>query len=361
MNMKRIGYISAVFAIASVLVSCSGNAGEEDNSLFLEADRTTLAADGTETAVFTVYSGNTDVTADAQISCTTDGTVLESAGFATSAPGTYSFVATYDGMTSNPVSIVAKSAGGTEVPAEPSKFVRELCIMYFTYQTCSFCPDGYRYLAMVVENSFSDIAHVLALHSSQGGDVMAIPVQDEISDDLQVQGYPSASVDMRTAFSLSNDKTSLRPQINSSLEDYPAHCGVAVSSVYDEQTGKAEVTAKLYSELTSSYRIAVYVVENDIVGKQTDGQITYDNYIHHYVARELLSASYKGDSLGSVEKDTEALKTYSLTVDPEWNLDNTMIYVLAIDDAGLVNNVAVCPLVGGNTGYNYVADAETID
>ena len=338
--------------MAFFVVACEGQSGEETGDIFLDADKSSITADGNDAVTFTVFAGNTDVTADAVITCVNDGSVLEGSSFSTVTPGTYSFTASYGDRVSIPVSVTAEQ-GGTDVPLEPSKFVREVCIMYFTYQTCAFCPSGYRYLDMTVDIYGQDILHILSLHSAQGGDIMAFPQEDEIATDMKVQGYPSASVDMRQTLSLTNEQSLLDPAIEAAFGEYAAHCGVAVKSDYDEASGSAEITAKLYSEQTSVYRLAVYVVENNIVASQTEGQVTRPDYVHHHVARKLLSSTYKGDNLGTVEKDATHTSTYNVSANPEWNLDNTSVYALAIDEQGYVNNMAVCQFKNGETPFNY--------
>ena len=349
--LRKIGYI-LLAGMAFFVVACEGQSGEESGDIFLDADKSSITADGNDAVTFTVFAGNTDVTADVVITCVNDGSVLEGSSFSTVTTGTYSFTASYGDRVSIPVSVTAEQ-GGTDVPLEPSKFVREVCIMYFTYQTCAFCPSGYRYLDMTVDIYGQDILHILSLHSAQGGDIMAFPQEDEIATDMKVQGYPSASVDMRQTLSLTNEQSLLDPAIEAAFGEYAAHCGVAVKSDYDEASGSAEITAKLYSEQTSVYRLAVYVVENNIVASQTEGQVTRPDYVHHHVARKLLSSTYKGDNLGTVEKDATHTSTYNVSADPEWNLDNTSVYALAIDEQGYVNNMAVCQFKNGETPFNY--------
>lgn len=353
--MKIIRNIAVACLSVFLLSACAGQTDDTVSSVFLEADKNIIDADGIDKAVFTVYSGNADVTSDAMIVCNNDGSEVSGASFTTQTPGMYSFTASYGDISSEPVSIEAR-ASESEVPAVTSRFVREVCIMYFTYQTCSFCPSGYRYLDKVIELMYPDVAHVLSLHASQGGDIMSIPEADGIATDMLVQGYPSATVDMRQTLSLTNDQSSLIPAIDASLSDYPSHCGIAISSQYDETAGNAKVDIDLYSELASTYRLAVYVVENGIVANQLEGQISRPDYVHHYVARQVVSSSYKGDNLGIVEQDKQVRKTYEVTVDSGWNLDNTCIYALAIDADGYVNNMAVCPIRNGVAPFNYISE-----
>ncbi len=253
---------------------------------------------------------------------------------------------------------------GTDTPDPSAEFVRHLCIMEFTGQWCMFCPAGYKILYDVAASEYSDyrdIAHIIALHdNSSGKDEFAAPLQDVQKDIFSAFGlsaYPSALVDLRkdAAISLSaGNRPLLVEAIEKSLKEYPANCGVAVKSTYDAAKGEVKIDARLFSVKDDIYRITVFVVENGIKAGQNDGGTYREDYTHHYVARDMASQSYKGDSLGEVKAGTEVSKSYTMAVDPSWNVARTEIYVLAIDGNGHVNNVAVCPLNNGETGYDYV-------
>ena len=150
--------------------------------------------------------------------------------------------------------------------------------------------------------------------------------------------------------------TAFKDYLGNSLNDYPAHCGVAVKSTYDQASGQADIAVRLTSEKSEAYRIAVFVVEDRIVAEQNNGGTHISDYTHRHVGRQMLSASYKGDSLGTVEAGKEATKNYSLTVDSAWNLENTTIYALGISADGYVNNMAVCQIVNGDTNYDYIKE-----
>ncbi len=248
-------------------------------------------------------------------------------------------------------------------PGTHPAFERHLCIFEFTGQWCSFCPDGYKILYDVAASEYSDyrdIAHIIALHdNSSGADEFAEPLQAtqfKMFNDFALPGYPAALVDLRkdAAVSLSaGNREMLVDAIEKSLAEYPAHCGVAVSSSYDATKGAAKIDTRLYSVKNDFYRIAVFIVENGIKAPQKDGGTTREDYTHHYVGRLMLSQKYNGDSLGEVAAGKEAAKSYDLTVDPKWNVDKTQVYVLAIDGDGHVNNVAVCSLKNGAADYDY--------
>ena len=139
------------------------------------------------------------------------------------------------------------------------------------------------------------------------------------------------------------------------MEKYPAHCGVAISSVYNEVDSEAKVTVKVTSEKTADYRLVLYVVENGLKYQQNDGG-NYRDYTHNHVVRKLLSASVEGDKLGQIAEDKEEVKEYTVALDDTWKAENLSFYALVMDENGYVNNLAVCEAINGNADYEYVND-----
>ena len=175
------------------------------------------------------------------------------------------------------------------------------------------------------------------------------------------RSYPSFATDFRDSGVLTSEGASLfQPSLMTSFNEYPAHCGVAVSSVLNENASVAEITVRLTSELTSQYRVVVLVVQNNIKGYQktptySEGQ---DDYPHSHVVRKVVT-SYKGTFTGEkitedgrIASGDEASKSWTIPVDKRWVLENTQIYALALDENGYVNNMNVCAIDGGDSGYD---------
>jgi hypothetical protein len=55
---------------------------------------------------------------------------------------------------------------------------------------------------------------------------------------------------------------------------------------------------------------------------------------------------------GRIASGDEASKSWTIQVDKRWVLENTQIYALALDQNGYVNNMNVCALCGGDSGYD---------
>lgn len=338
--------------LCAVAAACSGNTDDSDapdsSLLTLTPSVSTITADGSDAVVFTVFSGSEDVTSAATIRCVTDDSVLTGNRFTTETPGTYRFEAGYENRASAWVTVEAVE------PVSVGRFERKVCVMEFTGTWCSECPQGYTYLNWLITDYYSDRVYMMALHDNlQGNDPMGLDLTNEIFTAFNLAGFPSFVTDLREGGELNTSREKLRESFVRSFDEYPAHCGVAVSSVCEN--GRAVVTAKVFPETAGRYRVAVYVVENGIKYEQNDGG-TYRDYTHNHVVRYLASGAYRGDSLGDLTAGREVEKVYEFDLSDEWDLVNTSVYVLVTDDEGYVNNMNLCDISGGNADYNYVTE-----
>lgn len=350
--MKNLFLIFSAFMTALAFHSCGEPADpvvpdepEKESLLTLEADKETIYANGADAVTFTVRKDGADVTAQAQI--TLDGLGLSSNTFTTSKPGKYAFKASYEGLEA-----AAKIVEAIEMEVVESRFDKHVAVWEFTGAWCTFCPSGYSTMNFIVSKNdrYKDNVHLMAFHSGLSGqDELAIPETDEIMSDMNVgDGFPSFLTDMRTSGGLS-DGTAFRASLTEAFGEYPAHCGVAVSSTVDGTDVSAVV--KVFPEMSLPYRLAVFIVEDNIKYYQKDGSITHDEYNHRHVVRKIISASYLGDRLGDLKAGEEVTKTYGFKADAAWNLDNTYIYALAIDYNGHVNNMNYCK-IGAENDYD---------
>ena len=341
-------YFVIAAAVAVPLSSCQDPVEQVvEAEPVLEADKTSLMADGTDAVTFTVTLDGTDVTSRSQISV--NAVVISGNKFSTYEPGRYAVKAVCDGKESNTLVLEA-----SEVEAIESQFVRNVAVFEFTGAWCTFCPSGYSNMNFVISrnSAYKETVHIMAFHSSgEGIDDLAIPETDKIMSDMKIgTGFPSFLTDLRTGGGLADGNT-FKSSLVEAFEQYPSHCGVALESQIAD--GKIKVNAKLHSEKTSSYRIAVFVVEDNVKYYQKDGSLTYDSYNHRHVVRRIISSSYKGDRLGDVKAGEEVSKEYETNVDPAWNAGQVYIYALAIDDKGFVNNLCICP-VNGKSDFNRI-------
>ena len=240
---------------------------------------------------------------------------------------------------------------GEEQPVE-SRFQRKVCVMEFTGTWCAQCPAGATTLNYLVGHKYEGKAFALAFHNN---DEYTLPQEQELYAIFKYGGYPAYVTDMCEDLTGLLNEGGCSSTIEKRLYDSETHCGAAVSSTYDAEKKTVTVGASMFSEKTMAYRIAAYVIEDKVIGKQkqSTGEVQED-YTHRHMVRKMLSSSVRGDSLGEVSAEKEASKTYSFTVEEDWNLENLSVAVLILDKDSHVNNMAICAADGGKMDYEYL-------
>jgi hypothetical protein len=362
-NMKTIKNILILMAFLPALFACSGTVDAEALPV-LTADKTELDIANADKAVLTVTYNGQDVTSSSVIyyAGSTSYTPLEGNVFAPQQEGEYTLYAEYLDKTSAQIKINVKN---TEVKTE-SKFDRHVCVVEFTGAWCINCPEGYSKMMGILSKptlaKYKENIHICAFHSDvEGKDSLAVAQTQDLFKLFDGLAYPSFATDLRDSGVLTSDGISnFQPSLMTSFNEYPAHCGVAVSSVLNEEGTEAKVTVKLESELTSRYRVVILVVQNNIKGYQKtpeyqDGQ---DNYNHAHVVRKVVTSykdTFTGENLtedGVVESGNVVAKEWTVEIDRKWVLENTEIYAIALDADGYVNNMNVCSISGGDSGFD---------
>lgn len=349
--MKIFQRIAVLMALAVGFASCHGQSDEGEVKVTLTPSTTTIVADGEQEVTFTVQWGANTVTNEAQIYLISHPE-LEWNGltFTTEEAGEYTFKAIYNDNASEEVVVTATEPVGEYV----SRFARHICIMELTGAWCANCPEGYRSLkGLISAPGRKGKVHVLALHDGTGGtDPMALPITNTIDSYFKIGAFPGFVTDMRESGLLSADGImNLVPSINTSFEEYPAHCDVKVTTALTDSELSVDVT--LFAELAGEYAVSVWLLEDGVIGPQLDGSIHNDEWNHEHVARKLLNDNWKGDLMGAMSAEGEKTKNYTCSIPEAWNVENLSIMALAIDANGYVNNVAVCP-VGESVDYKYL-------
>ena len=359
--MKIFRYIAAALAAASIL-ACSGTVDDSSLPVLEVSDAEIDLATETQ-AVFTVTYDGVDVTADAQIYSNLSSSELEGNIYIPENEGSAIFYAVYGGKESNSVTVNVINSR----PQIESIYDRHVLVAEFTGAWCINCPTGYSSMMGVLSKpalkKYKENIHICGFHSNlEGTDTLAIAATQDLFNMFSGLAYPSFATDLRDSGILTSDGiATFQPSLVASFEEYGAHCGVAVSSVLSADKSSAEVTVKVASELTSEYRVALFVVEGSVTGwqKSTTYPEGQSDYVHKHVVRRVATTypqkTFAGEKItadGLIAKGSEASKTWTVELDSKWELSDLEIYAIALDSKGHVNNLNVCAVDGGDSGYD---------
>ncbi len=364
-NMNMVKNILAFVSAAVLMIGCSGAVDDSTLPVLKASSAEVDLADAAEVEFSVTFDG-VDVTAESKILSVESGNALVGNVFVPEAEGEFSFCAEYDGKKSE---IVVVTVINTAVTVE-SIYERHVALIEFTGAWCTNCPKGYDEMMNRLNrpsmSEYRDYIHLCAFHSNaEGSDELAISATQDVFKLFKGLSYPSFAIDLRNEegfFGVLNEDglPSLIPGLKSAFDDYPAHCGVAVSSAMNSDKSKAVVSVKVTSELTSQYRVLLFVVENNIKAMQMHPPL-YPNgnpdYIHHHVVRKVVTSyqdTFTGEKItddGRIKAGQEVSKDWTLDVDGGWNLENTEIYALVLDAEGAVNNMNICAVDNGTSDY----------
>lgn len=340
-NFFRFAVMCAAFVALAGFMACSDDDSESGPELVLSASTSSLAGGGSVT--FTVAFEDRDVTAEAVIKNVTSGSEVQNATWTTNVAGTYEFQAAYDGMLSNVVSVKVES------DSESDAFYRHVLLTKFTATWCGPCAQAQRYFEQLKPEE-SERFLVVAAHQ---GDRLTVSAGERLALKLKYRGVPTWNYDFAAAVSGVGPGgitvQSIRNQIKSTLEKYPAVCGVKAESELDGLTAKVRATVMF--QQAGNYKIACVLTENGIE-KENKEKLP----VFNHVLRTALTDMQGIAIAPAVAEAGERSFDFEVSLNNGWDARNCefVIYVFKEEEdaAFVVNNGAVCP-VGGKVDYKY--------
>lgn len=361
-SMKKILF-AAAFAVCAPMafVACSGSSTDEPTdtkvtAITLSVDKESIEANGEDAVQFKVMGDNgQDLTGvqGVRILIPATETFLDGMQYTSTMNETVVFQARYQGIYSNEVTVTVKNRGLYE------KYFRHVMISQMTSTGCINCPNMSSTLK-TLSAQYPDRLQLLAFHTDYSGtkDPFTIDAANSLASQFSVQGYPSAIVDMRTMLGGASSGP-IVTQINRSLQEYPATCGVKVSSVYDQATKMASASISVAADKANTYSIGAAVVLDGQPATGDAAQSGADaSYVHNNIV--LLISNINGGFVGDGKMDAGD----EVSLDMQFNLSDAkydgydrsqmrvVAFALAMDgDNFYVNNTASCALDGGSVDY----------
>lgn len=331
--------------------------------LRLFADKTSVVADGVDIVTFKVMYGSEEVSNGRTMTLirTFNGeTISLAAGantFSTSAAGTYTFKARYykggEVLSDNEVTITATNTTSDQT----QQFRHKLLGMQFTSVGCTYCPMLSTVLGLIDEEQPERLVPVSFHLDFNISDPMRIAMADAYYSKFGSGGLPLFVLDMRNGEKMTSNQSVIESEMAKSIANYPPMCGVAVGTSYDASTRVLKITPRITSNVASSYRYLVFLVESGIKYMQYGAS---DDYIHNNVVRHVFSdnlygSRFNGGATLEAGVDTALASPLTLTLNDAWKAENMRVVVSALTtaDGGVTyvcNNTTSCK-VGESVDY----------
>jgi hypothetical protein len=236
-------------------------------------------------AIFTVTDNfNNTITNLAEF--TLNGTDVISNPYQFTAYGTYNFEATYEGLTSNSVTINIETA--TEFSdissftnsGAPATFTKKALLEDFTGTWCPQCPPA----GAAITNAINSNSNIFGVGYHAGnGDPMEIPETAYWSSYYKVTGFPTVYVngpDTRWDYGSMS-------QVNSELAE-TATVGLAVDAAIVGGKLDLEVKVGFNETPVEEVKLMLYLVEDNVtVSIPQSGSSQGSNYVHKDVLRDV--------------------------------------------------------------------------
>lgn len=355
--MKKIIFAAALIVSATTaFVACKSEDEPvvpkgEITSITLSVDKNTIEANGQDAVQFTVIANTgEDLTGKegVRIMIPATKTFLDGMKYTSTVDGPVTFQARYSGILSNEETVTVQNRSKYE------KYLRRVVISQLTGTWCVNCPNMTSALKTVSAELPGRI-EVLAFHGSSGGsniDPYAIDATAKLLSKFNLSGYPSAVIDMRKAASGSS-ATYLMVEVDESLKNYPATCGVKIESTYDKSTKKASVKISVAASKTNTYTLGYAVVVDGLTEPQTGAD---EDYVHNNVVIGINNIN--GEMIGEIKENEEWSQTFEVTAGTKYDVANMRVVAyasakIAGEDTYYINNAASCKLDGGSVDYIY--------
>ena len=310
---------------------------------------------------FTVMQGEdeasmVDVTADCTI-YNKETYEQVSNPFTPTLDGVYSFYAVKGPSVSPTISITVKEA----VPVLPedsnvssTDFKHRALIIDHTGTGCGNCPRVFSAIKLLEGTKYHDWFYEAFAHSYNSSDPASSDDAYLVSSFCGVRGYPTVTgnfytdIDSWGGGSVNVISSNLMEFLDGAHKE-KADVGISASAV--ALSKKVSVAVEVKSGKTQEYKIACWLLEDNIYGQQNGASEAWHN-THNNAIRKITgvnNSNITGDSIGVVNEG----ETWSdiIEISPlgnKWVRENleVMIIVTAANQSGKfdVANVAICPI-----------------
>lgn len=339
-----------------------GNTEDLKGSITLYADKKVINADGAYVSELSVrlmdsHGKEHDVTKDVEIYIEGEDNPISDPHFKTTVEGDYVFYAVRGFDISNSVTVQAVK-GVPALPADPdaakTSFEHRMLLVQHTGNECPNCPKLMDILKHIADDDQYNSRYLhVASHSYNASDAAYSSAAQTLSKNFGVTLYPMLTYNLTERQGYYEDD--VKNAIMSMSKD-KADVGIAASAAVVGNRIIANVEIK--SAVDSKYRIAVWVLEDNIHSPQSGATSPWHN--NHNNCLRLMYGQDKiegifGRAVGQIEAGASKDMIAAISIESDWVLENCKLLIIATDASGVAElaNCVYCP-IQGSVGYNYL-------
>lgn len=171
---------------------------------------------------------------------------------------------------------------------------QRLLVEKYTGNKCTNCPDADEIISQI-QNTAGDKMIAISIHAGlfsrpiEGNQDLRTEVGNTWHDFFGVSTYPAAMINRSGAIL---GYAEMESGINAALSDNPtAKLAMDMNTKYDPQSRQLTIMSNIefLEDIAESLTLTVLVMEDGIIGKQSDGSETLDNYVFKHVLRNTVT------------------------------------------------------------------------
>ncbi len=200
----------------------------------------------------------------------------------------------------------------------------------FTKITATWCPNcgtwGWSYMKDVIAQNGDDMLVVGAHYSGE----LENDAGDFFQSVFRSSGQPRFIFGNQDQGVRSSNLVDKLNETDAAVKDLMAQqpeMGVGMNVTVSNQSLDVHTKTKFFAAVDGTYYLSLYLIENDVIEEQA---AVGPNAMHPMVVRSAFTDGGEGIEIvnGSIALDTEIEHDFSLTRQPEWNLENSYVYAI---------------------------------
>jgi hypothetical protein len=229
--------------------------------------------------------------------------------------------------------------------------VRKVFVEDYTGHKCGNCPRAAK-AVYDLKAIYGDRLIIMGVHAGTFATVFPVgapyytydfrtPVGNELDTDFGISnaGNPNGMVNRRQVNgSYIVSSTQWADEVATVLSSTdPVPASITIGTTYNSVTRElqADISTKFFEDLTGTYRLSVYMLEDSIVNWQKDYDVTPNDvpdYVHREVLRGSMNGTY-GDVVASTAAGSESNFTFNAILGTDWNENKMYVVAFLHNDA----------------------------
>ncbi|MCH5214377.1 MAG: Omp28 family outer membrane lipoprotein [Muribaculaceae bacterium] len=237
------------------------------------------------------------------------------------------------------LTLVGLSFSSCDSVSEPQRFKpaqidpqRAILIEEFTGQNCTNCPDGHAAIKELT-GALGDSVVPVSIHASSLA--MDPPrgyktaTGEEYYKNIGSPALPAAVINRQT----SPLQVPVWGSTINSLIMTPTPFTVKASAEVSSDGANYDISVAFSSKQDYEGSLSVWIIENDLVGRQLDHGVNIPDYVHNHVFRAAANGTW-GEKV-SLKANVPQHTSYSVPIESGWKMANVYVVAFLYDDSGV--------------------------